>query len=385
VDNFQSLKPYIIITVVVLLVATIIAAIIYFSTVKQTSPKTNAINGVFSVQGSIPPGSTITLLAREIGNSTSFSTIQTSIPATDLSSWQLPNAKKGQAYEIKAQIQTGGKTIDSNSIIVTAPTFNQVLTFQITATTPTLIPNITLTSTPTPTPISKTITPTPTIPLVPTPPITPAASSSAYASISGTLTFTGQPPLSSRIVILQRNTGTTDYQVAVDNVIPYATGTWTWSQANKNISYDLLAVLKQKQTNGTDTDLATSNGLTVTAPSTTGALTLSYAPTLSAPNPNIWVSCGTFNGNTQNWDAAINFQTITGAASYWVQIGTTDGGTDITNSTINAQSGNSQVISQALKNGTTYYAKYAYAGIPNILGGATQLSPLSSTAQLKCQ
>ena len=347
------------------------------------------INGVFSLASTIPSNSTITLLVKDTSTPTGqFMPVEVNLPAKDFSSWQFNGGKSGVTYQIKAQLLSNGKTTESNILTVTAPAANQVLKFSFNAeVTPT--PAISLAPTHVPTPTAKPVptrVPTPTaellMPIV-TPTTTPATQS-ATASISGTLSFTGQPPVSSRVVIFERVTGTTSFQVAVDNFVPKPLSVWVW-QGIPSTSYDFIAILKQKQSDGTDTDLLTSSAISLSAPSTTGALSLSYTPTLGAPAPNIFVTCGSLDGPSQNWGATVNFQTITGAASYWFEIGTTDGGTDLVNSTHNATSGTNQTLAEPFKNGTTYYAKYAYAGIPDLLSGASQFSPLSGTVQLKCQ
>lgn len=382
--SFSINKVYIII---LLIAAVFIPSIIWITSLY--SPKSTMINGVFSISNAVTPNDRISLLVKDTSNPTAqFLTVAVNLEAKDFSSWQFNGGKAGVTYQIKAQLHANGTTMDSNILTVTAPAANQVLKFSFTSSltpTPTILAP---TQNPTPTAIpAPTKVPTPTAALLPTPVVTPTtapATQSATASISGTLTFTGQPPVSSRVVIFQRVTGTTNFQVAIDNFVPNPLSVWVW-QGNPSTSYDFIAILKQKQSNGVDTDLATSSTISLSAPSTTGALSLSYTPTLGAPAPNIYVTCGSLDGPSQNWGTTVNFQTITGAASYWFEIGTTSGGTDLVNSTMNATSGTNQTLQEPFKNGTTYYARYAYAGIPNLLGGASQFSPFSGVVQLKCQ
>lgn len=388
IGNFVSMKIYLIGIAAIFVVMTVGGVLMLFL---HPSGSKAVVNGIFNMQGSIPPNSTITLLAKDTTVPGSiFLPVATNLPAANFSSWQFTGAVVGRSYQIKAQMITDGTTTDSNIITVTAPIFNQVLSFnapQPVTPTPSSsgLTGTQLGLTPTATPQPASLgTPTPTTAIVPTPVVTPVATPSATASISGTVTFTGQPPVSSRIVIFERVTGTTNFQTAVDNLAPYASSIWIW-QGIQGTSYDFIAILKQKQSNGTDIDLVSSSTISLTSPASTGVLSLSYTPTLSAPNPDISVVCGSLDGPSQNWNASIYFQTVTGAASYWFEIGTTDGGTDLMNSTYPAVAGASQVVNKPLKNGTTYYAKYAYAGVANINSGASQFSPLSATAQLKCQ
>lgn len=234
-------------------------------------------------------------------------------------------------------------------------------------------------------PLQKTPAPLPTSTPLPTPTIKPTPTPAATTiTFSGTVQFSGQAPVNSRIAIFRKITGTSTYQLAIDNLIPFSSNTWNW--ISSNASYDMIAILKQKQTGGTDTDLATSNTLTLSGSSTTsGAFVISYTGVLSAPTANISVECNSLNSASQIWSASVSFQTVTGAQAYWYKLGTTSGGSDLANFTQNALSGTNQVIPLSFKNGTTYYAEYAYAGVPNILIGSSQLSPLSSTVQLRCQ
>lgn len=234
-------------------------------------------------------------------------------------------------------------------------------------------------------PSQKTATPIPSSTPLPTPTSKPTPTiSAATITFSGTVQFSGQAPVNSRIAIFRKITGATDYQLAVDNLTPFSSSTWNWT--SNNASYDMLAILKQKQTGGTDTDLATSNTLTLSGSSTTsGTFVISYAGVLSAPSASISVTCNSLNSSSQTWSASVSFQTVTGAQAYWYKLGTTSGGSDLANFTQNALSGTNQVIPLSFKNGTTYYAEYAYAGVPNILIGSSQLSPLSATVQLRCQ
>jgi len=353
-------------------------------------PKKTRISGVFALKGTIPKNSTITLFARDIQSNSAFFPVSTGLAAAGLSIWQY-NGSLGKSYEIKAGLVENGRvTWYSNTIIVKAPAFNKVLSFTLPATAKSdLVMTSAILSSPTPTrtPMKAVTSPTPTV--TPTPTATSSgtiiASNTTQASISGTIQFTGQALLNTRIVIFQRVTGTQNYQVAVDNLSPVDGTTWTWSNGSKAVTYDMFAVLKQKQSNGTEMDLAYSGVFDATAPVSTVKLSITSPSSLTAPAPNISVSCNNLNGSTLNWAANILFQTISGAQSYWYEIGTTDGGTDLANQTQNATNTVTQILSQPLKNGITYYARYAYAAVSHLNSGSNQFSPFSSpTVQMKC-
>ncbi len=469
----QKLKDYLPVIGIVFFI--LLFGFLTFNMYRLFPQKNSVISGVFTLNGVIPAGSTLTLYARNAGSQDTFTEIASNISPKDLISWQDTKTIAGNSYQIKAGLFVNGKLQSySNTITVKSPIVNEVLTFNLATENPTgqasisgmltingyipanatvsveattsgaiftpiaslsaanqvsfqyrnaiagqtyttkailfdakqtdigessvqtiVAPAIdqqyTITSNaiapqlPTTT-LTKGLTPTLQVTITPTPLATtsPTITQSKPASMSGTIQFTGQAPLNSRIVIFERPTGTTNFQLAVDNLPPSNGTAWFWNGGLSNTSYDTIAILKQKQSNNTDVDITDSSIVALTPPVTSGLLTINSTYTLPAPSPNISVACGTYNGNTLSWASSISFQSLNGAQSYWFEIGTTDGGTDLANITQNAANSTNQVIAENLKNGTTYYAKYAYSGAANLTAGSGQFSPLSSSVQLKC-
>ncbi|HRN96704.1 MAG TPA: hypothetical protein PLD54_04620, partial [Candidatus Levybacteria bacterium] len=147
--------------------------------------------------------------------------------------------------------------------------------------------------------------------------------------------------------------------------------------------YDVIAVLKQRQSNGTDKDIAGSQVLSAAAPAAGLTFVINSSVSLSSPSGPITVTCNSLSGNT--WSATVSMGSVTGAQTYWYQIGTSNGGTEAANSVLAPQSGQSvQTVSLSLNKGTSYYVRYAYATVANVPAGSSQFSPFSSTTQIQC-
>lgn len=348
---------------------------------QSAKPTADAIiSGNVIVNGYIPDGSTITVQGRQLGKNT-FTTIAEGLPGQARQFLSYTTALSGVTYEVQANLIAADGTTNlgtSNTILVTAPAVNESVTINSTAPAPvTATPTPTVTPTPivvtaTSQPATPTITPTPSP--VPTPtPIT----------ISGSINFNGVTPPNSRIVVLQKVYNTQNYQVAVDNIPVIDGATWTWTGAQQATWYDLIAVLKQSQSNGTDQDLSTSAMMSVAAPASNVSFTLNSSFSLSAPSGPITVTCGNLSGS--NWNAQISFGPVSGAQAYWFQVGITNGGTELMNTAQNTSNNNgNQTIGASLQNGTTYYARYAYANVANANAGNSQYSPFTATTPLQC-
>lgn len=319
------------------------------------------VSGNVGVNGYIPPGSTIAVEARKVGDP-NFKVLVSDLPAKDNQFMSNATAVSGQSYEVRGFLYdaNGDEIGASSTLVLTAPAENEQLDINSAAQPP---------AKPAPT-ASQPGQPTPT----PQP---------ATGAISGTINFNGQAPPNSRIVVFQRKSGTQNYQVAQDNISPQNGASWSFN-GTVGQSYDTLAVLKQKQSNGTDTDISDSNTITVTAPAANEVFTINSGFSLPQPTGSISVNCGNINSGNLTWNATISFQSINGAASYWFQIGTTNGGTELANQTQNASNSQYQTLTQSLQNGVTYYARYAYSNVQNQAAYSSTFSPLSQTTQLRC-
>jgi hypothetical protein len=322
------------------------------------------ILGSISIGGDIPVGSTINVEARETGTK-QFSTILQNLPAKSNQTFSYIKATNGARYDMKVTLlNTSSKVIGTSQILtVSAPSLN--VQFKVNPTVPLEIA----------TPSSILVSPTPTSITNPSP------TASVSATLSGNISFHGAAPMNSRVVILQELANASPYQIAVDNLIPIDGTMWHWDHPIGGNSYSVIAVLKQKQSNGTDTDIATSAPATVTAPAASIVLTVNSYFTLTKPTGTSNVNCVTYDGgpNQNKWNVTVNFPSFTGAGSYWLEIGTTDGGNDIVNT-----SGNMLTASTIFKNNTTYYARYAYATVSNVDTGSGQYSAFSDTTRLIC-
>jgi len=346
------------------------------------------ISGRVGIDGYIPPGATLTLQGRKLGDD-QFTNITTNIPAQDNQVITYATAIPGQTYEVRALLYdvTNAVLGTSTVLLVVAPAYNEELNVNSLAVppatpTPTNTPVPTATPTqvaqPTPTQSGPTATPTPTNTPTPTP--TPTQP----PSISGVIQFNGQAQTNTRIVIFERVTGTSNYQLAIDNIPPVNGTTWQWTGAQSGTMYDMIAILKQKQSNGTDIDMADSTPFTVAAPAANEVFTINSGFYLPQPSSSITVNCTNYNSNNQVWTAVVSYPNMNNALSYWFQIGITNGGSELLNTAMNASSNSPQTVTVLFTNNATYYARYAYGMTYGMSTGNSQYSPFSSTVPLIC-
>lgn len=336
-----------------------------------TTPAT--ILGSISVSTTFPAGSTINVDARPAG-SLQFSTVLQNLPAATNQTFSYTKATSGASYDMQVTLlDPTGKVIGTSEVVsVTAPTLNARFTVNP-------LPSPTPTLTPTPTPAGGKVTPTPAaLSGTPTPTPTPA---SASASLSGDISFHGEAPVNSRVVVLEKLGNASTYQVAVDNLTPVDGTLWQWNGPVGGDSYSVIAVLKQKQSDGSDTDIASSAPVTITAPAGFIVLTVNSAYTLLKPTGTPSVNCQTYNGgpNQNYWTVTVGFPSVTGAQSYWLEVGSTSGANDIVNA-----SGNSLSAQTIFDNNTTYYARFAYAAVARVDTASGQFSVFSDATKLTC-
>ncbi len=322
--------------------------------------RTVTVSGTVLVNGYIPAGSSVTLQSRVAGSSEWGDNV-TELPATRSQVVSNPNAIEGQTYEVIGSLfNSSGQRIGSSQILtVTAPAANELLSINSQATPP---------AAPTPTGTANT-SPTP----VP-----------GNSTISGTINFNGAAPANSRIVIFQKAAGQNNYTVAVNNVTPLNGTTWTWNGATNGTWYTMLAVLKQAQSNGTDQDIADSQTITVAAPASNQTFTINSGMSLPAPTGSMSIVCGNQNQGANTWNATVSFQAVPGAQSYWYQIGTSNGGSELLSQTQNSNGNPQQGVNATFNNGTTYYARYAYANVQNAQAGSSNFSAFSNTQSFVC-
>lgn len=322
----------------------------------ETTVQNAVISGDVTINGYIPQGATISVEGKLIGE-TDYTTIASGLPAKTKQFMSYTTAVAGKVYQVKGQMfDVNGTAIGSSDILeLTAPALDETLTINSKAQPPV-------------TPTAAANTPT----------VAPVAT-----TLSGSINFNGAAPANSRIVIFQRVTGSQNFQVAVDNITPSDGTTWQWTKAKNATWYDLVAILKQRQNDGTDKDLAKSAVMTVAAPANNIQFTLNSGISLSAPSGNITVTCNSQSGNA--WNTTVNFPAVSGAQSYWIQIGTSNGGTERMNQTQNASGNPLQAVNPSFQSGVTYYARYAYANVQNAPAGSNDFSAFSGTTSMICQ
>jgi hypothetical protein len=323
----------------------------------STQPQQSKISGTYDINGYLPQGTTLTLMQKQTG-AASFTQVGTPLSATDQSQWSWDEALTNTEYQLQAVLKSNGITIGQSQVLtVTAPAANEALVINSNAQPP---------ATPTPAASGASASP-----------------SSSGNTISGNINFNGVAPQNSGIVILQSIAGQNNYSVAVTGINPVNGSQWSWTGAQPGVSYQLMAVLKQTNSNNTQTDIATSQSIITTAPASNEMFTLNSSVSLPAPQGTVTVSCGTKNSGANNWAATISYPSQSGANGYWLQLGSTNGGNDIVNVTNNAQSGNNQTVNATLNDSVWYYARYAYTYTANPTSGSG-FSSFSGSFQLMC-
>jgi hypothetical protein len=303
------------------------------------------ITGNIVVHGYIPEGSTVTIEGRVHGTST-IQAITEGLPAVRTQSRSYKEAITGESYDIIGVLYdaNGVKIGESDVLVVTAPAVNEILVVNST--------------------------------------VTPPAEEAEDEEISGTIRFNGVAPVDSRIVILQRVSDTEDYQVAVDNVDPVDGTAWSWDSAKHGTWYDIKAVLKQKQSNNTDKDIANSQQVTIAAPASGVSLTINSGVSIPPPSRQITLQC--INQSGDSWNSTLTIPYVVGAQTYWYQVGTSNGVNDVANTTVGANGNNDIQVNISLTNQRTFYFRYAYANVANVGVGNAQFSPFSATSQGSC-
>ncbi len=288
-----------------------------------TSQVLSAISGTLNLNGYIPSGATVTISARQDGQTT-FAPIVANIAAVDNSTWSYTNAYQNVSYEIMATLNLTGGTSQSQVLEVTAPASNEVLTIN-----------------------STLVQPTPIV-----------------TGVSGTINLNGNVPSGSYITIGSRPTGSGNFNQIASNVSATNGSTWTWSGAQSGLTYDFQAYLWIN-----NQPASQSQVLTAAAPAINETLSINAQNQPSAPTAgSITAACS----NTSNgWQATISYNVnnaVQNAEQFWLTIGTTGGGSQIVSNVTNPANPNqtqSYTTTASLSQGTTYYTQYAVATCNN--------------------
>lgn len=326
------------------------------------------ITGVIITNGYIPAGGVILLESKEEGKD-NYEDTNIKLGAKITQSFIFSKIISGKTYDLKGRLydSTGTSIGTSLPIRATAPAKNELIIINSYAAPPrntALVQKSSNTS-------STTITPTPNV-----------NTQGATATISGVIDFNGQAPTNSRIVIFQKLKGASNFQISVNNLSPLDNTAWSWNSASNGALYEMFAVLKQKQTDGTDKDIASSITKTIAAPAKDQSFTINSGISLPPPSGGVTVKCVSDSGATRS--VLLKLDTVNGAATYWYQVGTTSGGTELANQTSSAQSGDQQILNLTFKENVTYYARYSYSGAPDVAAGSSQFSPFSGISSHHC-
>lgn len=294
------------------------------------------ITGTLDLNGYLPAGSMITLQQQPITGG-SYQTFGTPFAAADGVSWVWKEAILNQEYNIQAVLLSavGAQIGQSAPVSVSAPAANEVLTVNSTATPPAGGPT------------------------------TPSTGGSS--TISGSININGVVPSGATVVILDTTPGSsTNYQTVVSGISPMSGATWSWTSAQAGVAYQLVAVLKNSNSN----DISVSSPMTVTAPAANEAFTLNSNTSLPAPANLPSITCNTKNPSTNSWSATLNYSSIPGAGTYWLQLGSTSGASDMINVTQGSSNSVYVTANATLNDSVSYFAQYAYSMSPGVAMGS---------------
>lgn len=313
------------------------------SPAQPETPGNATMSGTVGLNGYIPEGATVTIVARQTGLS-QFNPVVTNLSASDGVAWSWDQAQSGQSYDVEAQLLDSSGNILSQSSILTAaaPATNEVL-------------NIT----------SNIAPPAP-----------------ATVSISGVVDLNGNIPSNTTISIATRVTGQSQFNTIATGLSATNGIAWNWPQAQSGTSYDVQASLVQ----GNNT-IATSQILTGYAPAANEVLIINAPTQAQGPSNTPSVQCVNMNSANQ-WSGTISFRQVQGAQQYWIQIGTSPQSvnnifeyryqpTDLSGNTY------TYTTSNIFNNGTTYYIRYAYSNSATS-GNIGDFSQFSNQQQFGC-
>lgn len=305
----------------------------------------STISGKINLNGYVPTGATITVLARKIGD-TNYQTITSGIYPSDGVVWNFDNAQEGVTYELEALLQLNGITVArSDGLVIAAPANYEELTINSTSTPP-----------------------------------TPTA-----VSISGQLDVNGVIPQNGVVVIGERISGTSQFSIVTTGIPVVDGSTWIWNAASEGKSYDIQAYV---QVNGVT--VAQSQILTIAAPAQNEILTLNLPLQPLAPPQNSMTNACLGKGPNGLWQVQINYNTNNAVSSiqqYTLTVGTNTGGSQMVNITTQPANINAPNQTQSyttgylFTEGQTYFAQWAYATCSN----CSNFSAFSPSLQFYCQ
>ncbi len=287
-------KPALILIVLIVFFLGVFAALFLSSNgyISLGSGKAS-VSGKFDINGVIPAGATITLTAKQVGQSGSAQVVASGLAVADLSSWSFDTAEKGKTYELQAQVVENGSTVAvSSPIVVTAPADDEKLTLNLVA-----------------------------------------KSTSKTGVISGNIEVNGYIPSGSTIVIKGRRLGSEEFSTVAQNLPGQQTQFMSYSTAVAGTTYEVQGVLLAS--NGKA--IGNSDILTVTAPAVNETLVINSTATAPTAAPTTAPTGNNSNSNqpaagSVNISGSINFNGAAPANSRIVVFqsqGTTSGNNQV--------------------------------------------------------
>ena len=327
-----------------------------------TSEQLTHIQGTVNIQGYIPPGSVLTILAKSSGQS-NYQTVYTTNNPGSSNSWKWDGVKPLQDFTLKA-VLTSNKFDIGTSPEVTAAGGDGEINLLIKSGanfTPADVP----TPTPAPASIQATSAPTPT----PQP---------TTGTISGVVTTNGPIANNSSLLMLWRKPGDANYQVITRINNPSSQQSWQWNSPIIGEDYEITVAL---QVNNNNTASALSQ--IVVAPAQNINFTLNSGVTINTPGAMPTISaCSQLNNNQYN--LTIQWPIVQQAGSYWLQLGQNPGASNILSSVVPAGNNSSnQLTTSLISASTNYYAQYAYSYCNNC-SSPSNFSNFSSASRMFC-
>ena len=293
------------------------------------------VSGAIAINGFIPTGSVVNIYGRKAGTKDEFKEALSNLPAKSTMAFAYKNAVAGETYEYQAELYNANDVFigQSNYLTVTAPANNEIVTINSTAQAP-----------------------------------------SQKATITGNIRLNGSLQQGSTVLLLQRKSGQSDYQV-INRYPANKSIDYTWDGATAGVIYDITAALQVNEQN-----TATGNMVTVTAPATGVNLTIDTNFNLQPPTSTPQVSCGSADA-TNHFNATISVPQIETAKKYHLEIGTSAGA----NNTLNQSLQPNQTANIYIPAESPYFARYAYTACTDCqIDDPTNWSGWSPTLGFKC-
>lgn len=325
------------------------------------------IGGDVTVNGYIPPGSTIQIFSSAPNSTAKGQQIAEIETINEVNQWQWADAVPLQQYVLHATLQDkNGKDLGDSDETLTVQAAESEVNFVIDslATPP---------ATPTPTP---TPTPQPSASATPAPSAPPSTS----GTVNGIVYINGPMDANTSLLMLWRKPGDANYQTINRYPMPSNEGAiWQWTGATVGQQYEIMAVL---QVNGNNTSEAAQSQI-ISAPANNINFTINTNFLIPTPTAQV-INNSCFNQNGNTWTAQLVMPTQSIAQNYWLQVGTAIGRNDVYDGKFKVNLGGTPpTVNVTVNNGQTYYAWFAQAACYNC-SDDHNFSPFSPVQGFTC-